>query len=277
VSWFCRIVQGALIAGLWVVSSAPRQVKHRKVIQAILFASLGATVLFVGKELKAGIGNLSTILLLAPLVLPTVMIHEVSHGWAALQLGDPTAKEKGRLTFNPVKHMSFKWTVLLPISVYYLFGVPLILPKPVPINPRNFEHPRKGIMLVGLAGPAVNIFLMLFFALVLGSEVIPNGGVGSFVREVLIVLIVVNMVLAMFNLMPIPPLDGSRFLIGVLPARHAHFMMRVQILGLLFIFALVIGTHKSVGIDAIVRPCVEFVWRMLGLDVNELRAMFLAG
>jgi len=275
VSWLNKGLEGFLIAALWLVSIPRREIKQRKVIQALLLSTLAAVAIFVGRDYEEGIGDLSGILFLAVLFLPTVMVHEISHGWVALQLGDPTAKERGRLTFNPVKHVSFKWTVLLPITVYYLFEVPLILPKPVPINPRNFHEPRKSIMWVGLAGPAVNVFFMLFFTLILGSGIIPDSGVGTFVRQLLMILIVLNMGIAMFNLLPIPPLDGSRVLMRILPVRQTASLMRVERLGLLFIFAVVIGTAVSVGLDRVLIPVIEFVLRALGLDVREFRAMLV--
>lgn len=272
-AWLYRTSQGCLIAALWLVTAARREAKYRVVIQAILFVSLAVVTASVERGSQTGVGDLSSVLLLAPLVLPTVMIHEISHGWVALRLGDPTAKDKGRLSLNPLRHMSFKWTVLFPITTYYLFKVALVMPKPVPVNARNFENPRKGIMWVGLAGPAVNISMMLFFALLLGSGIIPGGETGDFVRQLLAVLIVVNMVLAMFNLIPIPPLDGSRLLIGLLPEREAAFLIRTQILGLLLIFAAVIGAAMSIGLADVLLPPVKFIWRILGLDVNELRRM----
>ncbi len=277
--WLYRSLEGCLIAALWLVSTCGRKIRRRKALQAILLVSLLLEVILVHTDYQSGLGDLSTVfllLLLPPLVLMTVIVHEVSHGWVALQLGDPTAKEKGRLSFNPLKHISFKWTVLFPITTFYLFKVALIMPKPVPIRPRNFENLRKDIMLVGLAGPAVNILLMLFFAAVLGSGVIPHGGMGSFVRELLMVLIIMNMVLAMFNLLPIPPLDGSRVLVGLLPARETAFLMgrRVQILGLVFVFTLVIGAAVSVGIPRMLIPPIKFVWQILGLDQGELERMF---
>jgi len=279
VPWLYRSLEGCLIAALWLVSTCGRKIRRRKALQAILLVSLLLEVILVHTDYQSGLGDLSTVfllLLLPPLVLMTVIVHEVSHGWVALQLGDPTAKEKGRLSFNPLKHISFKWTVLFPITTFYLFKVALIMPKPVPIRPRNFENLRKDIMLVGLAGPAVNILLMLFFAAVLGSGVIPHGGMGSFVRELLMVLIIMNMVLAMFNLLPIPPLDGSRVLVGLLPARETAFLMgrRVQILGLVFVFTLVIGAAVSVGIPRMLIPPIKFVWQILGLDQGELERMF---
>ncbi|NQT84802.1 site-2 protease family protein [bacterium] len=278
--WLHRFLEGSLIAALWVVSASSRKIKYRKVIQAILLTLLVAMVLLVHMDYGSGSGDLSTVLLLlflAPLVLMTVIVHEVSHGWVALQLGDPTPKEKGRLTFNPFKHVSFKWTILFPITTFYLFTVALIMPKPVPINPRNFRNPKTDIMWVGLAGPAVNIFFMLFFALILSSGVIPDTGmVWPHIRLFLMVLVIVNMVLAMFNLIPIPPLDGSRVLVGLLPAKHTAFLMkaRVQILGLLFIFTVVIGTAMSIGIARVLIPPIEFVWGILGLDRGEFRGMF---
>jgi Zn-dependent protease len=224
-----RTLEGCLIAALWFVVTTRSATGKRKGIEGILLLLLVGAVIFDLKLYQSGVADIIMLMLLAPLVLFTVMTHEISHGWVALQLGDPTAKNQGRLTFNPLKHMSFRWTVLFPITSLYLFKVALIMPKPVPINPRNFENPKKGIMWVGLAGPAVNIFLMLFFALVLGSGIVPaSGSVGMFVRLLLTVLIIANMVLALFNLLPIPPLDGSRLLIGLLPVKQAAFLLRVQ-------------------------------------------------
>jgi Zn-dependent protease len=273
-----RGLEGCLIGGLWLVSTAFHHFKYRKALQAILLIWLVALVLFVHMDYRSGLPDLATIvllILLLPLVLMSVIVHEVSHGWVALQLGDPTAKQKGRLTFYPFKHMSFKWTVLFPITTFYLFGFGLIMPKPVPINPRNFENPRKDIMWVGMAGPAVNIFFMLFFAVILGSGVVPHGKVGSLVKELLSGLIIVNMVLAMFNLIPIPPLDGSRVLAGLLPAKYTAFLMgrRVQIVGLLFVFTVIIGAAMRFGILGVLEPPIKFFWGVLGLDRGELESM----
>lgn len=268
-----RVVEGILIAALWLVTTARRQMRYRRTAQVILLVALIVVVFFVGSDYQTGVASLTTILLVAPLVLTMVILHEISHGWVAFQLGDPTAKNRGRLSFNPLKHMSFKWTVIFPITMYYLFGVPLMMPKPVPINPRNFENPRKDIMWVGLAGPAVNIFFMLFFAMVLGSGIVPTQGDWWLVRLLLTILIIVNLMLATFNLIPIPPLDGSRLLIGLLPPKQALLLIRGQRVGLGFIFAAVIGTAVFVGIDRVFFPWIKFVWGVLGLDVIELENM----
>lgn len=269
-----KSLEGCLIASLWLVSSARRNVPRRKLIRVILLALLAMVVVLDQKLYKAEMGNIPAIMLVALLALLTVMVHEISHGWVALQLGDPTAKDQGRLTLNPLKHASFRWTLLFPITVYYLFKVPLMLPKPVPINPRNFENPRKGIMWVGIAGPAVNLFFMLVLALVVGSGIVPSGKVGTFVRELLILLLILNMGIAMFNLLPIPPLDGSRLLIGFLPPKQAAFLMKIHIPGLALILSMVIGAQVIFGIDRVVIPVIEFMWRMLGLDPMELQSMF---
>jgi Zn-dependent protease len=267
VSSFYKIVQGGLIAGLWLVAAVRREIRYRRVVLAVLLVCLAATVVLTTKPSKGDRENLLAdeegllaILLVAPLVLLTVMMHEIGHGWVALQLGDPTAKDQGRLS-------------LFPITTFFLFNVTLAMPKPVPITPRNFENPRKGIMWVGLAGPAVNIFFMLFFAMILTSGVIPTAGAGLVIREVLMLLVIVNMILAMFNLIPIPPLDGSRLLIGLLPPREAFFLVRVQRLGLALIFAVVIWAQMSIGMARVVLPPVKFVWGLLGLDVGELQKM----
>jgi Zn-dependent protease len=276
VSWLYRVLEGTLIAALWFLVTMRREIRYRRAVQVVLLISLAVTVVFHLEVYKAPLGEITALVLLAPLVLLTVIVHEISHGWVALQLGDPTAKDQGRLTLNPLKHMSFRWTVLFPITTLYLFTVALILPKPVPINPRNFENPRRDIMWVGVAGPAVNIFFMLFFALILGSGVIPAEGIGAFVRLLLTILIIVNMVLASFNLIPIPPLDGSRLLVGLLPPKQALLLIRGQRVGLGFIFAVVIGTAVFVGIDRVFFPWIKLVWQVLGLDVIELENM-LAG
>ncbi|MDP2896613.1 MAG: site-2 protease family protein [bacterium] len=271
---FYRVVEGVIIASLWAMTLPRRTLASRKSVPRVLLFLLAGTAFFDLEVYKARAAEVTALVLLPPLVLMSVILHEVSHGWVALQLGDPTARNHGRLTFNPLKHMSFRWTVLFPITTVYLFGVALIMPKPVPINPNNFEDPRKGIMWVGLAGPAVNIFFMLFFSILLGSGVVPAHGVGSFIRFLLTALIIINMILATFNLLPIPPLDGSRLLIGLLPPKFGFYLIKGQRLGLGLIFAVVIGTAVFVGMERVFIPWIEFVWRFLGLDVNDLYRAF---
>ena len=103
------------------------------------------------------------LVVLLPLIFLTVSIHEFSHGYAAYLLGDMTAKKRGRLTLNPLKHISLKFTILLPIVTFSIFGFGMALAKPVPINPLNFRNPRRGLIWVGLAGPGVNLVLAALY------------------------------------------------------------------------------------------------------------------
>lgn len=272
---FFRVAEGIFIFALWAVTVSRRASPVRASAQGTLLLFLAVTVFFHLEVYRASPAEVAMLAPLPLLVLMSVILHEVSHGWVALQLGDPTARERGRLTFNPAKHASFRWTVLLPITTLYLFGVTLMMPRPVPINPRNFEDPRRGIMWVGLAGPAVNIFLMLLFAMLLGSGIVPAHGIGSFIRFLLTVLIIINMILATFNLLPIPPLDGSRVLIGLLPPKPAFCLIRGQRVGLGLIFVAVIGTAVFVGMERVFVPWIEFVWRFIGLDIADLHGALL--
>lgn len=149
------------------------------------------------------------------ILLFSVVVHEVSHGAVAGMLGDPTARLQGRLTLNPIKHLDPIGSVLVPI-VTSLIGVPFGWAKPVPYNPYNLSNQRWGSAIVGAAGPASNIFLALVFGLTLrfGQDAF-NFNEGLFFVFVFITQI--NILLAIFNLVPIPPLDGSKVLFDLFP------------------------------------------------------------
>src|SRR3989344_1145312 len=151
----------------------------------------------------------------------SVVIHEVSHGFAALSLGDRTAEDAGRLTLNPLKHLDPFGSVLLPLFTLFLGGFVFGWAKPVPYNPYNLKNQKWGPALVGAAGPAANIGLALVFGLLLRflpgfSESIPSTFLFNFL-SVASTITLLNLVLAVFNLVPIPPLDGSKVLFSVLP------------------------------------------------------------
>lgn len=168
----------------------------------------------------------------------SVVAHEVSHGYMALRLGDPTARLAGRLTMNPLRHIDPIGSVILPlltIPTGYAFG----WAKPVPYNPYNLSDQKWGDTKVALAGPFTNIGIALIFGLMI------RYGVNTFSQEVLHLLTVIvgtNIVLAVFNLMPIPPLDGSKLLLNLLPYRYRYigeYMERYSLVFLLiFIFFL---------------------------------------
>lgn len=145
----------------------------------------------------------------------SVIIHEVSHGYAAYAQGDNTAKYAGRLSLNPLKHLEWFGSFILPLMSYMLGGFIIGWAKPVPFNPYNLRNQRWGEALVALAGPVSNICIAVFFALLFHFGILFSLGDG-FV-EIGLLIIKVNLVLATFNLIPVPPLDGSKILFSILP------------------------------------------------------------
>ena len=176
---------------------------------------------------------------IVPLII-AIVFHEVAHGWAAKWLGDPTAAERRRLSFNPVRHIDPVGTVLLPLSLA-IAGAPVFgWAKPVPVDASRMRNPRTGMMLVALAGPAMNLGLATLGALGLGLVAAAGAspGVGGQVAaDVLLSFVLVNVFLAIFNLLPIPPFDGGHVVQGLLPRPLAVQWARIGRFG----FVLVIG------------------------------------
>jgi len=172
----------------------------------------------------------------------SIVIHEVSHGWTAEKFGDPTARLMGRLTLNPLKHIDPFGTIILPILLKFLGLPPLGWAKPVPVNPYNMKNPRRDMIWVGAAGPFSNLVLascgivamILFFRF---RTVLPIGLIKSGI-DVCQFIILVNIMLATFNLIPIPPLDGSRILAGLIPTRWAHVYSQIEPYGFLIVLGL---------------------------------------
>ena len=168
-------------------------------------------------------------------LLYSVVIHEVSHGAVAHSLGDPTAKNLGRLTLNPIKHLDMFGSVILPIISFMVGGFIFGYAKPVPYNPANLQDKKYGPAKVALAGPASNIALAVLFGLTL--RFLPDVFSSSLVPELLSVVVTLNLFLAIFNLFPIPPLDGHWLLLTFLPARFMAaraFLYRYSFILLLF-------------------------------------------
>lgn len=163
--------------------------------------------------------------LIIPLVL-AIVFHEVAHGWTARALGDPTAAELNRLSLNPLRHVDPVGTILVP-GMLKLAGLPVFgWAKPVPVVPERLRNPRVGMMLVAVAGPGMNLLMALAGAVVLGLLVTPYRdaeptGVTAFLILNLANFLAINVFLALFNLLPIPPFDGSHVVEGLLPRRAA--------------------------------------------------------
>ncbi len=145
----------------------------------------------------------------------SVIVHEVSHGYAAYLQGDNTAKYAGRLTLNPLKHLEWFGSFLLPVMSYFLGGFIIGWAKPVPFNPYNLRNQRWGEAIVAFAGPFANICIALFFGLLVRFNTL--SGMGDSYIYIVGLIVLINLVLATFNLVPIPPLDGSKILFSVLP------------------------------------------------------------
>lgn len=175
------------------------------------------------------------ILFLIIILVMSVVIHEVSHGYAALALGDPTAKYQGRLTLNPISHLDPIGSVLVPLFGFFIGGFIIGWAKPVPFNPYNLRNQRWGEALVAIAGPASNLLLALLFSLILRSGVMAESGT----FDILQFVVLINITLAIFNLIPIPPLDGSKILFSLFPTQWLRLREQLEQFGLIFVFFLI--------------------------------------
>lgn len=190
----------------------------------------------------------------------TIIIHEVAHGWMADRLGDPTAKLLGRLTLNPIPHIDLYGTILLPLFLIlvhspFMFG----WAKPVPYDPYNLKDPKKDSALISLAGPLVNMLIGTILAIV--YRFVPN----QIVSGLMVQVIEFNVALAMFNLIPIHPLDGGKILAGILPNKESHefdsFMNRFGLILLIFI---IFPVFNGISIlSYFLYPAISFVLNLL--------------
>ena len=193
------------------------------------------------------------------IIIPSAIIHEYAHGWMAWTLGDPTAKYAGLLSLDPRVHID-KWgTILLPIFLYFISGGSFVFAyaKPVPYNPYNLKNQKWGPAMVGLAGPAANIATALIFSIFIRAVGIPSSSFIFSIISFFTLIVYANIVLAIFNLMPIPPLDGSKILYAVLPDsayKVREFLERYSIF-LLFFF--IFFAFRLIS------PVIEAVFRMM--------------
>ncbi len=209
------------------------------------------------------------IVLLLLAAIAAIVLHEVAHGYAALALGDDTAKRLGRLTLNPIAHVDRVGTLIVPgvlLIAQSIFGGHFMFgwAKPVPVDARRFPDPRRGMMVVAAAGPAMNFALAWLTALALHAAPDPDTTLGGMVVDFAFRFILFNLLLGLFNLLPIPPLDGGRIMVGILPLRMAIFWAGLERAGLLIVIALLFLLPmllRDLGIPF--DPVMSTIWRII--------------
>jgi len=215
------------------------------------------------------------IVTMAPPLIFAIVFHEVAHGWVANKLGDRTAKDMGRLTLNPISHIDLFGTIIMPILLFVVTNGRMVFgyAKPVPINPNNFKDPKKGMALSSLAGPGINIAMAIVFSFLLRvvfppfEGMVPKQTWDWFAVPLTLMVgygVVINVVLAVLNMIPIPPLDGSRVVYWLLPDRLASTYYRLEPYGTLILMLLIgLGVLGKI-MTPILRPLLSL---LLGGDI----------
>ena len=206
----------------------------------------------------------------------SAILHEIAHGFVAERLGDPTARLMGRLTLNPKSHIDPFMSILVPLLLI-ISGSPVIFgaAKPVPVDPFNFREPKKDMALVSLAGPVTNLLIALVFALIchllfpgLSFDVIRSGGIIGFLLGT---VVYINLLLAIFNLIPIPPLDGSKVLALILPDREAAVYLSIGTFGILIIFLLLVFPIGGLSLGDLMSNLLNFSLRRRASRISSRR------
>ena len=214
--------------------------------------------------------NFVPLLLSVPPILLALSFHEYAHGWMAYRLGDPTAKDEGRLTMNPLAHLDPLGTMMI-IIVHFGWA------KPVPVNPMNLRDPKKDMLWIALAGPVSNVIMAaglgLILRIMIGMGMRVDGSFLGYFQYMLYFAVMINLVLAIFNMIPIPPLDGSRILFGLLPTEYEESYLRFQQIGPMVLLGLVvINSYFGIPIfSLLITPFVSlFSSLFVGRDLINL-------
>ena len=217
------------------------------------------------------LGDLTLIQKISVSVIPilfAVVLHEVSHGWVARYCGDNTAWQQGRLSLNPLKHIDPVGTILVPLLLLVTVGFIFGWAKPVPINWSNLRHPRRDIVLVAGAGPAANLVMALCWAVILKIAIILPAGTEWITRPLLYmgtIGIFANIILMVFNLLPLPPLDGGRIATILLPHPWGMYLARIEPFGFFIIIALLATGLLSAILSPAIGKMTMLIQALVGL------------
>ena len=208
---------------------------------------------------------INQLIYVAPAILIALSLHEFAHGWASYTLGDPTPKAQGRLSVNPFQHLDLVGTLLL-------FFVGFGWAKPVQVDARYYENPKSDMVKVALAGPIMNFFVAFFSLLIIGlleKAQVPLNSISNYVSSLLYYVALINIGLGLFNLIPIPPLDGSKVLFAILPARSYFSYMRYEQFGMMALILFIwLGAFDGFLITvraSLINGMLEIVSKILSL------------
>ena len=211
-------------------------------------------------------GNeLSTAQLIAVAIIPTlfaIVVHEVAHGWVAFRLGDDTAYQMGRLTLNPLKHIDPIGTILVPLVLILTVGFAFGWAKPVPVNFNRLHNPRRDTALVAVAGPASNLLMAIGWAVIVKlASLLPNNLTALTLPLIYMGMfgMIINAILMAFNLIPIPPTDGGRIAISLLPPRIGYQLSRLEPYGLLIILLLLLSGILWRFLDIVTQIVIQLI------------------
>jgi len=183
-------------------------------------------------------GSLTEIALFVIPIIIAITFHEAAHGFVALWCGDDTAKQAGRLTLNPIRHIDPFGTVILPLLLLFFAGFAFGYAKPVPVNFANLKHPRLDMVRVAAAGPAMNVALAFISVVLISTLGAFEGNTAALLGNLLLSSARLNMLLAVFNMLPLPPLDGSKVLAALLPGQGMRWFLHLERYGMLLLLLL---------------------------------------
>lgn len=202
--------------------------------------------------------SIADIVIVAGIILVSIAAHEAMHAYVAHKLGDTTAKEEGRLTLNPFQHVDIFLTVLLPVILLLLHLPPIFVAKPVPINPDRVKFEEFGTALIGLAGPFTNLALATVVALFVRFT-----GLDGFGYTLAEMFVYINIVFFVFNMIPFPPLDGSRLLYAFAPDGMRKIMLSIENMGFIALLILIVILLPFTGLIELVRNVTEIIFNFL--------------